>query len=250
MSTNTSEKLTQSDKSTLLLWGVSILTLIIWHLPFLRDIRYPFMLLGTWFHEMGHGLTALLVGGSFEYLEIFASGSGLAHVRGSSGFLGAELNGALISLGGLLGPSIAGSIMIISGRRKSWSTVVLCLLAGMILLSVIVWVRTVLGIAILTAVGIGILAIAWKGKPRWKQIAMQFLGVQAALSTYLQIDYLFTPKAVIGGIEYDSDISNIANNTFGHYTIWGTAITILTVGLILLSFRIATRERLFFEKKV
>ena len=39
---------------------------------------YPFTLLGTWVHEMGHGLGALLCGGRFDRLEIFEDASGLA----------------------------------------------------------------------------------------------------------------------------------------------------------------------------
>jgi hypothetical protein len=32
----------------------------------------------TWFHEMGHGIAAMLAGSSFELLLIFLDGSGVA----------------------------------------------------------------------------------------------------------------------------------------------------------------------------
>ena len=34
-------------------------------LPFGNYLIYPFMILATWFHEMGHGLTALAFGYEF-----------------------------------------------------------------------------------------------------------------------------------------------------------------------------------------
>jgi hypothetical protein len=41
--------------------------------PFGGTILYPFTLFATWVHEMGHGLTGLVVGGSFDKLEIFGN---------------------------------------------------------------------------------------------------------------------------------------------------------------------------------
>ena len=47
-------------------------------LPLGNYIIYPFAILTTWFHEMGHGLTANIVGQEFVQLEIFSNGSGVA----------------------------------------------------------------------------------------------------------------------------------------------------------------------------
>ena len=43
-------------------------------LPFGNYLMYPFVILTTWFHEMGHGLTALMLGQNFDQLQIFADG--------------------------------------------------------------------------------------------------------------------------------------------------------------------------------
>ena len=58
---------------------IAFLVFFIWQSPFLGQVRYPFLLLGTWFHEMGHGITALILGGKFEYLEIYSNGGGVAY---------------------------------------------------------------------------------------------------------------------------------------------------------------------------
>ncbi len=36
--------------------GISLLVFLLWQLPYFGLIQYPLLLLGTWFHEMGHGI--------------------------------------------------------------------------------------------------------------------------------------------------------------------------------------------------
>ena len=60
------------------LFLAAVLVVFAPQLPFGNYLIYPFMILGTWFHEMGHGLTALMLGYEFERLLIYSNGSGLA----------------------------------------------------------------------------------------------------------------------------------------------------------------------------
>ena len=53
-------------------------SLMLWHTPFGALLLYPFTILTTWFHEMGHGIAAILMGERFDHLLIFPDGSGLA----------------------------------------------------------------------------------------------------------------------------------------------------------------------------
>ncbi len=69
-------------------------------------LLYPFTILSTWFHEMGHGIAAMLTGNTFDRLLIYPDGSGLAlslRPADSSRFVD-----ALVAAGGPLGPPIAG----------------------------------------------------------------------------------------------------------------------------------------------
>mgnify|MGYP000259427338 FL=1 len=61
---------------------------------------------------MGHGLTALLVGGKFHYLEIYANGGGVAYSSVTNKFMSIPLARAFTAAGGLFGPAIAGSVLI------------------------------------------------------------------------------------------------------------------------------------------
>ena len=67
------------SRIALILGALLILALQRW-VPMGRLILYPFTLLSTWVHEMGHGISALLVGGHFLRLDIYADASGMAHL--------------------------------------------------------------------------------------------------------------------------------------------------------------------------
>lgn len=80
--------------------------LIAWT-PWLRVLAYPFRLLTTLVHELGHGLAALATGGEFLRFVVFPDGSGLAYTAGGwrlavipAGYLGAAAFGAALIVAG------------------------------------------------------------------------------------------------------------------------------------------------------
>lgn len=204
-----------------------LITVLLWQTPFGGLTLYPFTILATWFHEMGHGLTAMLLGGHFDRLLIFANGSGLAY-HSSVGRLG----DALVSAGGLLGPPIAGTFFILSGSHAQRSRLVLGGLGAALLLSTLIWVRSGFGWLMLPLLGVSLLITSLKG-PAWLQpMVVQFLGVQACISTYHQLDYLFMGSAVIGGQMMASDTGQIANALLLPYWIWGGLIAAISFVLL------------------
>lgn len=214
----------------------ALITVMLWQMPFGGLLLYPFTILATWFHEMGHGLTALLLGGSFHKLLIFPDGSGLAYHSG-----GGRLTSALVAAGGLVGPPIAGSLFILSGRSVSVSRKVMAVLGVLLLLSTLLWVRTLFGWLILPMVGFALLGMAWRG-PDWLQpLVIQFLGVQACISTYHQLDYLFMPSAQIGNERLASDTGQIAEALLLPYWVWGGLIAGFSFVLLVLSLWLGSR---------
>jgi len=85
-----------------LLVAVAIASIGLWQTQTGSMILYPFTILATWFHEMGHGITTLLTGSDFRELVIHPDGSGYAvSVRPADG---SRIADALISAGGRWGP--------------------------------------------------------------------------------------------------------------------------------------------------
>lgn len=222
----------------------AVISVILWNLPYGSYILYPFFLLGTWFHEMGHGLTAILMGGRFMQLEIFANGSGVAHYLPTNLWLGRNLGQAIIAAGGLLGPPIVGGALIISGSRKLMTHIALWVLSATLLLSAFIWISTAIGLGMIISTGLALMLVSWKAGLAVKQFTVMFLGVQACISTYLQLDYLFMPSARIGMQVMPSDTGQIAENLLLPYWFWGGLIALISVLILIWSLRVA-----FFSKK-
>ena len=225
---------------------IAFIVFIIWQSPSLGILRYPFILLGTWFHEMGHGLTALILGGNFEYLEIFSNGGGVAYTSYNSQniFLPYNITRALVAAGGLLGPCFIGALLIISAVKSKWVLWTLRILIVIMILSIIIWVRSGVGIAILGLISVLLIGVLYSKKTNLITWTVLFLGLQSTLSTYLQLDYLFTGTFIRDGTERTSDTQQIANNLFGSYWLWAFVIIIISAIVLWKSYSYYLRKAL------
>lgn len=222
----------EQPRSALFLAIAALATIVLWQIPLGNYLLYPFTILATWFHEMGHGLTAVLLGGYFQELVIYPSGSGFARYGGE--VLLGRLGHGLVAMGGPLGPAIAGSILILSSRSHRATDFCLKALGMTIVASVFLWVRSLFGIVFMALVGIAMLLVAYRGHPWLKGISIQFLGVQACISTFQQVNYLFT-YAIPGGQLSDTGI--LQQYLWLPYWLWGALICVMTLGLLLWSLK-------------
>lgn len=218
--------------------AAAIATAFLWQLPGGDYILYPFTILATWFHEMGHGLMALLLGGQFQKLEIFSNGSGVA-TYGIQSSLG-PIVPAIIAAAGPMGPPIAGAALILASRSFRAATLSLKILGSFLLFSTLIWVRSWFGLLAIPLLGLIILGIALKA-PRWAQgFVIQFLGVQACVSTYHQLDYLFSQSAGSLGL---SDTAQMQRYLLLPYWFWGGLMAIASLVILVQSLRIAYRSK-------
>jgi Peptidase M50B-like len=217
--------------------AAAIATILLWQVPGGDYILYPFTILATWFHEMGHGLMALLLGGQFQKLEIFSNGSGVATyaIRMSWGPIGP----ALVAAAGPMGPPIAGAALILASRSFTAASLSLKILGGFLLVSTLIWVRSWFGFVAIPLLGLIILGIALKA-PRWVQgFVIQFLGVQACISTYHQLNYLFSDNAGSLGL---SDTAQMQRYLLLPYWFWGGLMAIASLVILAQSLRMAYRS--------
>nr|WP_299435906.1 M50 family metallopeptidase [uncultured Aquimarina sp.] len=215
---------------------VAIVVIVLWQLPYFGWVQYPFRLLGTWFHEMGHGLTALLVGGSFEYLEIYENGGGVAYYHLGGSYLAPFIGNALVAAGGLLGPAVVGALLIASAKSHRSSMIALRILIGVMILSLLIWIRSFWGVAVMSSFAVLLFIITLFKSRKLEVVVILFLGLQSVLSTYLQLDYLFTKQFEREGVIQISDTQAIAENTIGTYWIWAILIILMSAYLLWKSF--------------
>jgi hypothetical protein len=210
-------------------------------LPFGNYLVYPFLILTTWFHEMGHGMAALAVGQDFQQLQIFPNGSGVAQSLVAAD--AAAWRQVVIAAGGPLGPSLVGALLILASARESLWRPALWLMALAIGLSVAFYVRSPTGYIILPLVAALLGLVAWRGTPGLARFTLQFIGLLAAMSMLRDFNYLFTQEAVIGGERILSDTGQIAVLTGLPHYLWAAAILALSAIMIGASLKYALVER-------
>jgi len=223
-----------------LLLGIALASIVLWQTTLGSLALYPFTILATWFHEMGHGIAAMLTGRGFERLQIFADGSGVAvSLRPSDGY---RVTDALVAASGPLGPAIAGALLIVASRSATATRNALAVLGIALIVSTAIWVRSPTGWLVLPALGVAIVVLALRGSPPWQSFVIQLLGVQACISVWQQFDYLFSPGGNVGGQLQRSDTGAIADVLLLPYWFWGASISAAILALLWWSFRLAFRR--------
>lgn len=217
--------------------GAAVLTVVLWQFPLGNYLLYPFTILATWFHEMCHGVTAMLLGGRFTRLEIYARGSGVAFYT-TDVWLG-SVGKALVAAGGPMGPPLAGALFLVASRNFQVAHWTLVVLGVLLLLTTVWWVRSLFGLLAVPLWAAAVLAVAAWAAPAVQVFAVQFLGVQACVSTFHQVRYLFTERVRIGNKLALSDSGQVADNLFGPYWLWGGLMSAATLAILVFGLRAA-----------
>lgn len=215
-------------------WVAAAVSLILPRVPYGRSVLYPFALLGTWAHEMGHGLVAILAGGSFHKLLLFQNLGGTAYSSGVGSF-----GRAFVSAGGLLGPALAGGIIIILGSRESTARWVLAGLAVLLALSLVLVVRNAFGWISLALIAAALAGVSVYGPEVVKVFTAQLIGIQFCMASWGTLDYMFTKNFSRDGQVIDSDTQEIAEVLLLPYWFWGGLIALISFAIMASSFYVA-----------
>ncbi len=216
----------------------ALLTLVLWQFPSGRLALYPFTLLATYAHEMGHGLTALLLGGRFHSLVLFPDGSGVARHAIAPGPAS-----ALVAAGGLVGPSVAGAALLVLGRKSGLARVVLFIVGVLMGLSVLLYVRGPFGQSFVGLASLALIVFSRFAPPAVALLGLQFLSVQLCLAVFKDLNYMFSPGGYVGGQLMRSDSAAIAEVLILPYWFWGAVTAAFSFTVLALGLRTALRPQ-------
>ena len=149
---------------------------------------------------------------------------------------------AIIAAGGPVGPALAGAALIASSRTLKGTRIALAVLGAALLVTTLVWVRSLTGWLVLPPLGLVILYIARNANADQQRFAIQLLGVQAMISVWAQSGYLFTDGGTIDGMPQVSDTGAIADALLLPYWFWGIVLSIANIALLWWSLRFAFRR--------
>ncbi|GGP53286.1 M50 family metallopeptidase [Shewanella saliphila] len=115
-----------------------LVAFLLTRLPF---ISIPFKWLESYFHELSHGIAALLTGGIVSHIQLFPNGAGLCFSQGGISMV--------IAYAGYFGAALWGYVIFLLATKRSSIRFTLGLLGLTVAASLVFWARDILTIAIL-----------------------------------------------------------------------------------------------------
>lgn len=128
---------------------LGLLLLLLWQVPMLGWLVYPFRLFGTFVHELSHGLAALATGGQFVRFSVHTDLSGLAWSAGGIRWI--------VASAGYVGSAVFGGFLVLLAARGTPARWILFGLGGLLCALCLLYVRNLFGI--LTGLSLGVLLI-------------------------------------------------------------------------------------------
>lgn len=231
----------------MLLLLATVITLVLWFMPYADFLVYPIRLFVTFVHESSHAIIAVLTGGSVQSLTIASDGSGVVY-SAPSGLIG----GLLTSSAGYLGTMAFGVGLLFLIRRSFSPNKILAALG--IFVGVMTVVFTIISpvfnflslnasfssilftVVAGTLLAAGLVAVGIFAKGRVASFAVAFLAIQCLLNAALDLVNVFFINAPLIGSDIQTDAGNMTAATGIPGVIWvviwmGISLLMISLGL-------------------
>jgi hypothetical protein len=189
---------TQFPRQAFMIVSVAaILVFILWNVPQLEFVLYPFRLFVTFVHEAGHSLMAVLTGGSVESFIVYENGTGVANVAGGNHFF--------ILPAGYLGAAFFGAMLFYLSNTVPQSRVISVVLGGLLILTSLLLRAN--GIALIVGIvfGLFLIVVGYKANPTINKLLLDILAILTGLNAVLDLIYLTTNSTVaLGPVRNDA----------------------------------------------
>ncbi len=161
-------------------WLILFSALIISQIPL---ISIPFKWLESYFHEISHGLAALVTGGTIVKIQLFPNGAGLCTTRGGMNFL--------ISFMGYAGAALWGmGIYFVASMHQRIAQILSGVIALLLITTLVFWARDILTFIII-AVLLAVVLMKFKySKLSYLQLSLQITGALILLNSVKSPWYL------------------------------------------------------------
>jgi len=190
---------------------------IVDYLPF---INLPFLWSETFFHEISHGLAALLTGGSIHNITLNFNGAGLCTTRGGSAFIIAFSGYAGSALWGLLIYSVAATV------SKSSAKLMVGIMVAMLAATLLLWARDVSTISIL------LVLLLMYALPLYKSLWFSVTSFIQLVGVFVLLDAIRSPLYLLDGRDL-GDGASLASQTWLPEIFWVVLWFVIAVNCLM-----------------
>ncbi|MDQ6991499.1 MAG: M50 family metallopeptidase [Mariprofundaceae bacterium] len=178
-------------------------------LSYIPIMNWPFSWMMTFFHEISHGIAALLTGGSIDSIRLHLRGSGLCTTIGGISFI--------ISLAGYLGAVIwgMGIYLMADTLNKRHADELAIFIVSIVLLSAVLWGRDLITLLIMAVLIVVWMSIMKLNDNAYIKIGIKFIGI------FILLDAIKAPLHLIDGRHY-GDGARLADLTGIPELVWVT----------------------------
>ncbi|GAA5079306.1 hypothetical protein GCM10023209_31380 [Roseibacterium beibuensis] len=215
------------------LLAILAVVFMLWSTP----VILPLKLLVVFFHELSHGLAAILTGGSIETISVSFQQGGEAWTRGGSRFA--------ILTAGYLGSLLIGVGLLWAALRSTADRAVLGGLGALMLVVLVLYVRDLPAALICLGTGAALLAGARYLPRQGCDLALRVIG----LSSLLYVPYdIFDDTLRRSALR--SDARMLAEEVGGTTVMWGALWLIISLAVISFAARriLGRDSNLYFGK--
>lgn len=160
-------------------------------------VSIPLNWLETYFHEISHGMAALITGGEIMRIQLFPNGSGVCTSRG--GF------SLFISFMGYAGATLWGVLIFkLADSHQRVAQVFSGLMIALLLASIVFWARDLLTIIIISSLAVMFVFIIKMRRLYYLQLCLKFFGLSILLNSLFSPTYLFDGRDLGDGAALSS----------------------------------------------
>ncbi|KAL2179073.1 peptidase M50B-like-domain-containing protein [Thermothelomyces heterothallicus CBS 202.75] len=209
-----------AQKVTLGIIAAYVVTIaLLWNLPYIKWILWPFKMLVIAFHEFGHAFACVLTGGRVESISLDPHEGGVTHMRGG--------RSAVTLPAGYLGSSLIGALLTFAGFNINASKVA-SIVVGVCFLLTLWWGRRDWLTILTVLAAVGLLVACWFiAHAEALRFVILFIGVMSSLYSAWDIcDDLILRKV------NSSDASVFAKRYGGSSQCWGVIWSIISLGFM------------------
>ncbi|MCC4832905.1 M50 family metallopeptidase [Shewanella sp. 10N.7] len=168
-------------------------------------ISIPFKWFESYFHEISHGIAAIITGGMVNQIQLFPNGAGLCFTQG--GFA------PLITFSGYFGAALWGYLIFLLATWRAGIRFTLGLLGLTVVASIVFWARDILTIGILISLAMFLLLPLKFDHSAWLNSLLRILGLMIVLNA-------MTSPTVLFGLSTQGDAAKLSQLTWLPSWLW------------------------------